>query len=167
MTSTQLVPPARSLAFRNNVAALILVGEENPPRVLACERAEGGGWQSVQGGVEPNDSDLEAAIVREIGEEIGVAPSDVTIEGRSRYWRRYRFPPEVVARWKRPTHGHAGQEQMWFLARIASTEVADLSRSQGEFCSLRTLSPRELVDAYVLWKRACVLDFCMEMGLLV
>lgn len=55
-----------------------LVYALDPPRVLLLLRpsAKAAGWQSVTGRVEPEDADLAATCVREIGEETGLPPPD-------------------------------------------------------------------------------------------
>lgn len=154
-----MTPTPATPSFRANVAALVMVGDA----VLACERAGGEGWQCVQGGVEPEDATFERALVRELGEELGIEARDVEILARSRHWRRYRFPAGVS---KRPGLDNAGQEQLWFHVRLPSLESVRLERSCGEFRSVKLTDPAELVSLYVSWKRAVVLDFCRERGLL-
>ena len=153
------------LSYRANVAALVLVGSEG---LLACERSSGGIWQTVQGGIESEDVSLEVGILRELGEELGVASQAVTLVSRSKSWRRYRFPAEVIAQraYADRPHEHAGQEQMWFLARIGSLEDVRLDLADGEFRSVKIVSAAELTAAFVPWKRPVVLDFCQEVGLL-
>lgn len=157
------------LPFRANVAALVLVGDTPEPAVLACERASGGIWQTPQGGVEASDTSLVTTLLRELEEEIGVRPDAVRVLSQSRAWRRYHFPPEVLAA-GHPSgrvKDHAGQDQKWFLVRIPSLEAVDLARSDGEFRAVKLVSPRELISLFVAWKRPGVLDFCRESGLLV
>jgi putative (di)nucleoside polyphosphate hydrolase len=146
--------------FRANVAALLRVGTQ----VVACERAAGDGWQTVQGGVEPTDVSLEAALLRELAEELGLSCKNVNILHRSSYWRRYYFPPEVLR--KRPDNPNLGQDQMWFFAELESLRHIQLEASDGEFRSFCLMSPEELVERYVDWKRPCVLDFCRELNVL-
>lgn len=157
------------LLYRANVAALVLVGNEFDRSLLACERSSKGIWQTPQGGVESSDTNLEQALLRELEEELGVPPAAVRVLSQSRCWRRYHFPPEVLAAGRRNGRGntHAGQDQKWFLVHIPSLEVVDLARSDGEFCSVKLVSPSELVSLFVEWKRPGVLDFCREAGLLV
>ena len=153
------------LSYRANVAALVLVGDEG---LLACERSSGGIWQTVQGGIESEDENLEAGILRELREELGIESQAVTLISRSKSWRRYRFPEEVIlqrASANRP-HEHAGQEQMWFLARIGSLADVRLDLADGEFRSVKIVSAAKLAAAFVPWKRPVVLDFCQEVGLL-
>jgi 8-oxo-dGTP pyrophosphatase MutT (NUDIX family) len=150
---------AHGLPFRPNVAALVRVGD----CFLACERASGEGWQCVQGGVEPTDGSLEEALRRELSEELGVDASRVEIARRSRFWRRYRFPPGASSSRKEK---YQGQEQLWFLVHLPGIEAIKLEQSSGEFRSVKLVSIRELVDLFVHWKRPSILDFCRELDLI-
>ena len=153
--------PSEKLPYRANVAALLRVGDGD--MFVACERSSGEGWQTVQGGVEPGDATMEDALLREVNEELGIALPDLRIEVRSPVWRRYRFPPNMLAR---AHNRHQGQEQLWFVARIASLDCIRLDKSGGEFRAVKSVSAAELVQLYVHWKRAVVADFCRELGLL-
>ena len=157
------------LPFRANVSALVIVGAEPGAKLLACERSSGGIWQTPQGGVESSDTNLEEAVLRELQEEIGVSRTVVSILSQSRSWRRYHFPPEVLAAGhpSGKVKDHAGQDQKWFLVRIPSLEAVDLKGSDGEFRAVKLVTPNELVSLFVEWKRPGVLDFCRESGLLV
>lgn len=147
--------------FRSNVAALIKVGSQ----YLCCERSEPRGvWQTVQGGVETLDTSLEQALLREMHEELGVSANHIRVLGRSRYWRRYEFPPEVIQ--KHPERKNVGQEQMWFVVEIPSTECIDLQRSEGEFVRVELVELEQFLAQIVSWKLPIVKDFCYEMGLL-
>jgi len=152
---------SEKLPYRANVAALLRVGDGH--MFVACERSSGEGWQTVQGGVEPGDASMEDALLREVNEELGIERRDLHIEVRSRVWRRYRFPPNMLAR---AHNRHQGQEQLWFVARIPSLESIHLEKSGGEFRAVKSVSAAELVQLYVHWKRAVVADFCRELGLL-
>lgn len=146
-----------SLPYRPNVAALIRVGAET----LACLRAEKPGWQCVQGGLE-GDETPEEGIIREVCEELGVQPQDFAISYRSRYWRRYLFPPELTFREGKQ---HCGQEQLWFEVLLKRPEAVDLTQSTGEFTAVKLMPVATLLESYVHWKRLSFYDFCCELGL--
>jgi putative (di)nucleoside polyphosphate hydrolase len=147
--------------FRPNVAALIKIGNQ----FLCAERSEPRGvWQTVQGGVESADTSLEQALLREMHEELGVISENVRIIERSRYWRRYVFPTEVLE--KHPERKNIGQEQMWFVVQIPSLDCIDLKQSEGEFVQVELVSLDRLLSQIVSWKLPIVKDFCYEMGLL-
>lgn len=147
--------------FRPNVAALVRIGD----RYVCCERAEPRGvWQTVQGGVEEADASPEAALLREMSEELGVAPDAVRIVARSRCWRRYEFPPEV--RLKHPERPNIGQEQLWFLVELSDLRSIDLNRAEGEFVRVELVELEQLLSQIVAWKLPIVKDFCYELGML-
>ncbi|MEY4064304.1 MAG: hypothetical protein RIR26_512, partial [Pseudomonadota bacterium] len=134
-------------------------------RFLRCERNEPRGvWQTVQGGIEPSDTDCREALFREVREELGVDRALVEVIAQSRCWRRYRFPQEVMD--AHPERNNIGQEQMWFLIEIPSLECVNLARSEGEFVRVELVELPELVGQTVGWKLPVVKDFCYEMGLL-
>lgn len=143
-------------AFRPNVAALVRC----EGRILLCQRMDLGGWQTVQGGLEREDASPESAIVREMVEELGVEPGDVTLLRRSACWRRYRFPPHAV----RAGDGYVGQEQLWFEVALERLACVRLERSTGEFRAVKLGGADELVRLAVEWKRPVFLDFLREIG---
>lgn len=147
--------------FRANVAAIIKVGS----KYLCCERREPRGvWQTVQGGVETFDRSTEHALLREMYEELGVSSNQIRVLGRSSYWRRYEFPPELIQKY--PERKNVGQEQMWFFVEIPSTECIDLKRSEGEFVRVELVELEQFLAQIVSWKLPIVKDFCYEIGLL-
>jgi putative (di)nucleoside polyphosphate hydrolase len=102
--------------FRPNVG-IILTNDEG--RVLWARRVGGqDAWQFPQGGINP-DEDPEAALFRELHEEIGLAPEDVKILAVTRGWLRYRLPRRLV-RQKEPVC--IGQKQKWFLLQLISDD---------------------------------------------
>lgn len=58
-------------------------------------------WQFPQGGIQAQE-DPEAALFRELQEEIGLTANDVRIMGCTRGWLRYRLPPRLVRRHQNP-----------------------------------------------------------------
>lgn len=152
-------PPQRRIdkPFRRNVAVLIRVGD----KFLACQTARHPNWQCVQGGFDVSDASPEAALYRELEEELGTKPEHFKIIHRSTYWRRYRFPREFLVRGK-----HGGQEQLWYLAELSSMSEINLAASCGEFNDTKLVAIEELLEIYAKWKRAPFLDFCYELGLI-
>ena len=63
--------------FRANVGIILTDGDG---RVLIAGRRGRGGWQFPQGGIQPEET-TEAAMFRELHEEVGLAPSDVELVG--------------------------------------------------------------------------------------
>ena len=111
-------------------------------RVLICERATlRGAWQFPQGGVDPGET-AEAALFREVREEVGLLPEHYQVlESRAGY--RYLYP-EHVRRKKLRKHGNHGQEQTYFLCRVrdGAPEV-DVNQKPQEFSAYRWILPDE------------------------
>ncbi len=120
------------IRYRPNVAfilrradGLVLVGERSD-RV--------GAWQFPQGGVHPGET-LEAALAREVLEEISLPASDYRIVNKRGPYR-YAFPPG------RTKEGYGGQEQTYFLADFLGEESALLVEpSTAEFQAVRWVEP--------------------------
>jgi putative (di)nucleoside polyphosphate hydrolase len=145
-----------SSRFRAGVAVLL---KAPMGQYVTCQRADGSGWQCVQGGLDNEDKDLYAAAVRETQEELGVRPENLKILKRSEIWRRYHFPEQVLAK----GGIFVGQDQMWFLGQIDNETSIQLARSCGEFSSYELVSLEELLARTVAWKRPLLADFCREL----
>ena len=100
--------------FRANVGIILTDGGG---RVLIAGRRGRGGWQFPQGGIHPEES-AEAALFRELHEEVGLEQSDVEIIGSTEGWLRYRLPDRYIRREKTPLC--IGQKQRWFLLHMTS-----------------------------------------------
>jgi 8-oxo-dGTP pyrophosphatase MutT (NUDIX family)/2'-5' RNA ligase len=79
-------PLVREVPFAQAAAAALFLVEPDPPRVLLGRRTGGHGrrypeaWDAIGGKPEPGES-LLAALAREVGEEAGIEPLDVTALG--------------------------------------------------------------------------------------
>lgn len=104
--------------YRHNVG-IVLCNDDN--EVFWGRRVGRGGWQFPQGGMAEGESP-EAAMFRELGEEVGLGPAQVTVLGRTRDWLSYRLP----ARYRRPREAPLciGQKQLWFLLRLQADDTA-------------------------------------------
>ena len=76
-------------------------------------------WQFPQGGIKAQESP-EAALYRELQEEVGLEPEDVEILGCTRGWLRYRLPKRMIRHNSKPVC--VGQKQKWFLLKLTSSE---------------------------------------------
>jgi putative (di)nucleoside polyphosphate hydrolase len=104
--------------FRANVG-IVLMGSDG--QLFLGRRSGGRGWQFPQGGMRPGE-DSEQSLYRELWEEIGLAPADVTIIGQTQRWLRYRLPARYVRRdGRRPVC--VGQKQRWYLLRLARADA--------------------------------------------
>jgi putative (di)nucleoside polyphosphate hydrolase len=108
-------------------------------------------WQMPQGGIDPGE-EAEAAALRELGEETGIAPHLVSIISRSSSEHLYDLPPELVGRlWKGK---YRGQRQIWFLMRFHGSDAdINIETSHQEFRAWKWAHPDSLVDLIVPFKR--------------
>ncbi len=108
-------------------------------------------WQMPQGGVDPGEKTLDAAL-RELWEETGVTEKLVTLEAEARELIRYDLPHEIVPKiWK---GRYRGQEQKWFLFRFHGTDdQIDIATAHPEFTAWKWLPNDQLVDNIVPFKR--------------
>ena len=112
--------------FRPNVGIIVTDGQES---VLWARRIRQNAWQFPQGGIHPEES-IEAALFRELHEELGLTEHDVDIIGCTRGWLHYRLPEHLLRPHIQPLC--IGQKQKWFLLRLISSEEKirfDLSKS--------------------------------------
>jgi putative (di)nucleoside polyphosphate hydrolase len=77
-------------------------------------------WQFPQGGINDGESP-EAAVMRELHEEIGVEESAVKVLGQTVGWLKYDLPPHM--RRNNSTPGFVGQKQKWFLLEMLENEA--------------------------------------------
>lgn len=102
--------------FRANVG-IVLIRDDR--QVFLGGRAGGRGWQFPQGGIRRNERP-EAALFRELHEEIGLESTDVEVLAETGRWLRYRLPRQYVRRHSMPRC--IGQKQRWFLLRLVADE---------------------------------------------
>ncbi len=103
-------------AYRANVGIALF---HRDGRVFVGKRARASGryvWQMPQGGVDEGEEPRGAAL-REMQEEIGVRPDQVTILAETADWLMYDFPPEIQAAMARKGP-YRGQKQKWFALRF-------------------------------------------------
>ena len=127
-------PADPALLYRPNVAAILQNGEG---QILVGERLDvPDSWQFPQGGLDLHE-DPEAALRRELLEEISLAPSNyVVLERRGPY--RYLFPAGYTKK------GFHGQEQHYFLLRLTVPQaVVNVATSGPEFGRVRWIEPSE------------------------
>ncbi len=112
--------------FRANVGIVLMRRDGD---VFLGRRAGGRGWQFPQGGIREGES-IEAAVYRELHEEVGLGAQDVELLGRTARWLRYRLPPRYVRRNRHPLC--IGQKQRWFLLRLRREVAVFDFESTGE-----------------------------------
>ena len=144
--------------FRANVGIVLTKGEA----VFLGGRVGGRGWQFPQGGVGRGES-IEAALFRELREEIGLEPGDVEVLGSTRSWLRYRLPRHYIR------DRCIGQKQRWFLLRLVAQESKlrfDLT-SQPEFDRWQWTDFWTPVREVVYFKRRVYVRALHELGKLL
>lgn len=115
-------------------------------------------WQTPQGGINPGESPRHAAL-RELVEEIGTNKVEVLAEAKS--WLHYDLPENMVGqarngRWR-------GQRQKWFIMRYLGADSAiNIATSDPEFNDWRWVSPRQLPQLAVSFKRQVYVSLLVE-----
>ena len=134
--------------FRANVGGIV-VNSEN--LILALERtAIPGAWQLPQGGLEEGEQP-EVAVVREVCEETGLAPTDFQIIDEYPEWIAYELPTD-----KRNSKVGRGQVQKWFLLKLTAND-GGINLNKGpepEFRNWRWTTFSWLVDRVVSFRRS-------------
>jgi len=102
--------------YRPNVG-IVLLNEDG--RLFWARRVHRDGWQFPQGGMNSDETPLEA-MYRELEEETGLRADHVEVMAETRGWLRYRLPSRYVRRHQRPVC--IGQKQVWFLLRFVGHE---------------------------------------------
>ena len=143
--------------FRPNVG-IVLMHEDG--RVFWARRVHRDGWQFPQGGMNTDETPLEA-MYRELREETGLGPEHVEVLGATPGWLRYRLPPRAIRRQDRTVC--IGQKQVWFLLRLLGQEAdvrLDLTE-KPEFDGWRWVDFWYPMEHVVTFKRgvyACALE---------
>jgi putative (di)nucleoside polyphosphate hydrolase len=102
--------------YRLNVG-IILCNEQR--RVFWARRAGMHSWQFPQGGIRRNE-DPDAAMFRELYEEVGLERQDVEVIARTKDWLRYQLPERYIRRGSLPVC--IGQKQIWYVLRLMGPE---------------------------------------------
>lgn len=124
-------------SYRPNVALLLLNREG---RLLVCERVNSkGAWQFPQGGADPGEP-LEAALVREVHEEIGLPEGSYKIlDVKGGY--TYLYPGQV----KKQKSYYDGQEQTYYLCKLkkSAPEINLCQQRHPEFSRFKWIKPQK------------------------
>ena len=147
--------------YRANVGIVLMHGDG---RVFLGGRPGGRGWQFPQGGI-GRDESLEAALYRELKEEIGLAPTDVEYLGATAEWLRYRLPTQYVRRHGAPRC--IGQKQRWVLLRFRAGDASlkfDTTSEPPEFDQWRWAEYWDPVREVIFFKRDVYRRALHELG---
>jgi putative (di)nucleoside polyphosphate hydrolase len=135
--------------FRPNVGIVLMHPDG---RVFWARRVRRDGWQFPQGGMNSDETPLEA-MYRELNEETGLSPEHVSVLGVTPGWLRYRLPQRAIRRSDRMVC--IGQKQVWFLLQFAGSESdlrLDLT-DKPEFDHWRWVDFWYPLDHVVMFKR--------------
>ena len=138
-----------TLHYRPCAGAMIL-NREN--RVFVGQRIDTvlEAWQMPQGGIDPGEDALAAA-VREVGEETGIASNRIELIAEAPDELFYDLPPELVGKvWKGKWRG---QRQRWFLFRFLGEDSdVRIATPEPEFRAWRWIDPHDLPAMIVPFK---------------
>ena len=106
-------------------------------------------WQMPQGGIDAGESPLQACM-REMHEEIGTNTADLVSQHDE--WLYYDIPLPLADRlWQ---GRYRGQKQKWMALRFTGDDSdINIATEEPEFCEWKWLSPHDLVDLAVPFKR--------------
>ena len=138
-----------SNGYRENVGIILT----NPSgQVFWAKRRGQNAWQFPQGGIDENESPLDA-MFRELQEETGLLKKHVEVTGQTDDWLRYSIPKHLQRTRSKPLC--VGQKQIWFSLRLVGEE-SDVDLSSGdtpEFDCWRWIDYWEPLDDIIFFKR--------------
>ncbi|MGB0753874.1 MAG: RNA pyrophosphohydrolase [Candidatus Pseudothioglobus sp.] len=135
--------------YRANVGIVIT---NDKKQILLAKRFKQNGWQLPQGGIDEDETELDA-LYRELQEEVGLDPSHVTLIAKTPKWLRYELPDEHVRRTQKPKC--IGQKQVWYLLKLDSSddEISLDLHDDVEFDDWKWVDYWSPVDEVINFKR--------------
>ena len=138
---------AKELPLRSGVG-IVLLNEEN--KVFVGKRIDNPGnfWQMPQGGIDKNESYLEAA-KRELEEETGVVTVKVIKELDE--WLTYNLPKNLLGKiWRGK---YRGQKQKWFIMKfLGKNNEINIKTKKPEFLEWKWIESFKLPRVAVNFK---------------
>jgi len=138
---------AKELPLRSGVG-IVLLNEEN--KVFVGKRIDnpGNAWQMPQGGIDKNESYLEAA-KRELREETGVVTVKVIKELDE--WLTYNLPKSLLGKiWGGK---YRGQKQKWFIMKfLGKNNEINIKTKKPEFLEWKWIESFKLPGVAVNFK---------------
>ena len=121
-------------------------------QILLAKRFKQSGWQLPQGGIDEDETELDA-LYRELQEEVGLDSSHVTLIAKTPKWLRYELPDEHVRRTQKPMC--IGQKQVWYLLKLDSSddEISLDLHDDVEFDDWKWVDYWKPVDEVINFKR--------------
>ena len=116
-------------------------------------------WQMPQGGIDGNESPLDA-MKRELMEETSITKIKVLKE--IEYWLEYELPPNLLGKiWKGK---YRGQKQKWFIVKFIGKESEiNLNTKYQEFIEWKWINYNLLPDVIVDFKKKVYLKLKNEL----
>ena len=102
--------------YRPNVGIILMRSDGS---VFWARRISRDGWQFPQGGMNTDETPIEA-MYRELYEETGLESEHVEVLGATPGWLRYRLPRRSIRTNSKPVC--IGQKQVWFLLKLNADE---------------------------------------------
>ena len=107
--------------YRPNVGIIICNSRQ---QVFWARRVRRDGWQFPQGGIDKNESLLDA-MFRELHEETGLSKSHVRVISHTKQWLYYDLPNRFLRNQRAGTKNKKrfkGQKQIWFLLEMLAQD---------------------------------------------
>lgn len=150
--------------YRPNVSAVILSSyyPKNCKIFIAKRNDMKGIWQFPQGGIDEGESP-QKALKRELKEEIGT--DEIEILAQYPEWLKYDFPSQVTEKF----YPFKGQIQKYFLVRLRSDSLVNISTKKPEFCEYTFVELDKIFDKIKHFKKPIykqVLDYFKKEGFL-
>lgn len=138
--------------YRKNVGVVLF---NKDGQVLMFDRAEmpGEDWQFPQGGIDENETPLEAAY-RELREETGITQVELVVQMPTPL--RYEFPDFILERFKNLGRENIGQEQYWTLFYFKGNESDikfDTHPEEIEFKGYKWVNPEDAPKVIIDFKK--------------
>ena len=138
----------KKLPMRQGVGIIVLNQSNN---VFVGKRKDNpiDKWQMPQGGINANESPLDA-MKRELVEETSI--TKITILKEIEDWLEYELPPNLLGKiWKGK---YRGQKQKWFIVKfIGSENEINLNTQYPEFIEWRWINYNLLPEKVVHFKK--------------
>ena len=135
--------------YRANIGIVIT---NDKKQIQLAKRFKQSGWQLPQGGIDEDETELDA-LYRELQEEVGLDSSHVTLIAKTPKWLRYELPDEHVRRTQKPMC--IGQKQVWYLLKLDSSddEISLDLHDDVEFDDWKWVDYWKPVDEVINFKR--------------
>ena len=150
--------------YRRNVGAILVNSEK---KIFAGRRFGGTDkvtWQMPQGGILDTETE-EEALTREVQEEVGILPNVFTVISKTSGYHCYVIPKKMrQSVWN---NLYVGQKQRWFLLHFTGIDDdINIATEFPEFMEWKWLSPAQIVENAVIFKRDIYIKVLIEFNLL-